>query len=313
MQNKKVSVIMSVYNETENELKAAIDSILSQSFNDFEFIIVLDNPKNTVLCDMIRQYLKQDNRIIFLKNEENKGLPFSLNRALTKARGEYIARMDADDISYQNRLEKQINYIEATGMDLIYSGIEYIDESGKSLWKSDALGKSSRKCRNTIKYVNCSSHPTWFFRKKILDAVTGYNDIPFAEDYDFLCRVISSGHKACGMDEILLKYRMRSESFSNSNKVYQDIMSKCISEEYRKRFNRYSSKRVMEMYQKCIQDKKYCCFIQERYENGQEYKKCFRKRQYFQGMAIIIKSFFKHPSLVGEIYRKGYIKIINIL
>ena len=104
----KMSVIMPVYNG-EKYLKEAIDSILNQTFSDFEFIIVNDcSSDNTE--DIIKSY--KDNRIVYLKNEENSGVATTLNRGLDIAKGEYIARMDADDISLPKRFEKQVDFMD---------------------------------------------------------------------------------------------------------------------------------------------------------------------------------------------------------
>ncbi len=102
---------MSTYNETVEELKKAIDSILTQTFKNFEFIIILDNPQNYEHKKVINEYLSKDKRIIFLINESNIGLAASLNEGIENAKGDYIARMDADDISMPNRLEKEYNYL----------------------------------------------------------------------------------------------------------------------------------------------------------------------------------------------------------
>ncbi|MEW8956830.1 glycosyltransferase family 2 protein, partial [Clostridium sp.] len=111
--NPKISIIMAAYNETRQWLSKAIESILNQSYRDFEFIIILDNPKNQELKDLITEYLKKDGRIKFFINEENLGLIKSLNKGIKEAKGEYIGRMDADDICYLNRLQVQLDFLES--------------------------------------------------------------------------------------------------------------------------------------------------------------------------------------------------------
>ena len=103
----KISVIMSAYKEDEKWLRASIESILNQSFQDFEFIIVLDNPDAKKLDYIIKEYKERFSKIKYFKNKKNMGLVYSLNFALKHAKGEYIARMDADDIEIPTRLEEE--------------------------------------------------------------------------------------------------------------------------------------------------------------------------------------------------------------
>ena len=103
-----VSVIMPNYNTPEEYLRAAMESILSQTYSNFEFIIV-DDGSTDDSPSIIKSY--QDDRIIFIKNEKNLGITKSLNIALARATGEFVARMDADDISLPQRLERQVHYM----------------------------------------------------------------------------------------------------------------------------------------------------------------------------------------------------------
>ena len=106
----EISVIMSVYND-EKYIAKAIDSILTQSFSNFE-LIICDDYSTDRSSNIIEKYVKQDNRIVFFKNEKNLGLATSLNRCIERAKGKYIARMDSDDISLPNRFEVEYNYLE---------------------------------------------------------------------------------------------------------------------------------------------------------------------------------------------------------
>ena len=106
MKSPMVSVIMSVYNEPAEWIMLAIDSVLHQTYRDVEFIIVCDNPDNDSICNLLSNYMDNDTRIVLILNKTNIGLTRSLNVALHKCKGKYIARMDADDISFPNRFEK---------------------------------------------------------------------------------------------------------------------------------------------------------------------------------------------------------------
>ena len=123
-----ISVVMSTYNRSKDDkdlLSRAISSILNQTFKDFELIIINDGSDDKT-AEILKNFAKKDKRIVILTNEQNKGLPYSLNRGLDKARGKYIARMDDDDYSLRKRFEKQVRFLDenkhitATGCPLVF-------------------------------------------------------------------------------------------------------------------------------------------------------------------------------------------------
>ncbi|HAS7841575.1 TPA: glycosyltransferase family 2 protein, partial [Vibrio cholerae] len=134
MSSPKISVVMSVYNG-EKYLGEAIDSILKQTFSDFEFIIINDGSTDKTL-EIIKSYMKKDDRIV-LVSRENKGLIVSLNEGLDLAKGQYIARMDADDISIKSRFEKQIEFLDSNpDIGVCGTWVEVFGENIKSKkWK----------------------------------------------------------------------------------------------------------------------------------------------------------------------------------
>ena len=129
-----ISVIMSTYKEDESQLRQSIESILNQTYQNFEFIIILDNAENEMHRSVIHDYAARDSRIRFLVNEGNHGRTLALNRGLALAKGEYIAIMDADDISLPKRFEIELTYIEKNGYDLIGGITEIIDENGNDVY-----------------------------------------------------------------------------------------------------------------------------------------------------------------------------------
>jgi len=134
MRNPKISVVMTTYREPEEYLRKSIESILNQTFEDFEFIIVLDDPNNERNEKLIEEYAKKDNRIVFLKNERNLGRGASRNRAIDIAKGKYIAIIDADDIALPERLEKQFNFLEENeDVDLLFTWAYWIDEYSRKI------------------------------------------------------------------------------------------------------------------------------------------------------------------------------------
>ena len=126
MKEPLISIIMSTYNEEEEWLRQSIESILDQTWKNLELILVLDNPENQKLEEVILQYQAKDPRLVFVKNERNQGLVDSLNKALTLVKGEYVARMDADDICYPKRLEWQYQMMKKTKADFVLSAMDFL-------------------------------------------------------------------------------------------------------------------------------------------------------------------------------------------
>lgn len=215
----KVSVIMSVFNENEKWLKESIYSILNQSFTDFEFIVVNDNPSNKAIERLLESIY--DQRLTIVNNIENKGLVYSLNKALNIANGEYIVRMDADDIAFKNRIEKQIKYLEENNLDMIGCSEIVINEDGEQI-REYILPTNERKI---VGYSYCGEdkipHPCWLVRKEVYDKLNRYRNIKFCEDFDFILRAIKNNIKVGNCNEFLLKYRVRENSISNTNRKKQ--------------------------------------------------------------------------------------------
>ena len=227
-----ISIIMSTYKEEENLLRESIESILNQTYKDFEFIIILDFPENNLHKKIIEEYSKIDNRIRFFVNEKNLGLTGSLNRGLSLAKGEYIARMDADDISLPYRLERQLEYIKKNQYDLIGGITQMIDEDGNSIYSIQKVPTDFNKIKKALRYGQCIAHPTWLGRKEVFDYLNGYRNIPLCEDFDFTLRVVLNGFKISNLNETVLKYRMTKNSISRNNLYDQYLYMKYITNEY---------------------------------------------------------------------------------
>ncbi len=231
-----VSVIMSAYNEEPDWLIEAIESIINQTYRNIEFIIILDNPNSNILEKIIKDYCLSDNRIRFYKNDTNIGLVKSLNRALGYVNGEFVARMDADDVSLPERLEKQVKYMELhPDIDLLGCRVIYIDEAGSELFTSPKIPEDTRLIKSCLKNINCFCHSTWLFRRVCADKIGGYRNVLYAEDYDFLCRLVTNNLKLANTNEILLKYRNRESGISNRNEIHQFINSKRVIKLYKQR------------------------------------------------------------------------------
>ena len=228
-----ISVIMSTYKEDERLLRESIESILNQTYRDFEYIIILDYPDNDVHKSVIEEYAFKDNRIHFYINEKNMGLTDSLNRGLSLCHGEYISRMDADDISLPNRLERQMKYLEKNHYDLIGGITEMINENGSLLYSIKSVPTDPKKINKALRYSQCIAHPTWLGRKEVFEKNAGYRHMPLCEDYDFTLRAVLNGFVVSNLNEAVLKYRMTSNSISRSNLFEQYLYMSYITNEYK--------------------------------------------------------------------------------
>lgn len=236
---KVISVLMSVFNENEEELRSSVDSILNQSFADFEFIITIDNPTNEMLNDILSEYARLDSRIVLIKNQENIGLAESLNRAASVARGKYFCRMDADDISVPDRLQKQHEVISKKDYDLVCSSFYYIDENGKVIGDNKECYSSSG-IKRIIKYKNVIHHPTVIMKADAFYKVGGYNNFPCAQDYDLWLRMVKYNYRFYMMKDKLIYYRIRPESTSFKKRYLQQCTIEYIQLINRKKLYKFS-------------------------------------------------------------------------
>ncbi len=233
MSSELISVIMSTYNEPEDWIRKSIESILGQTLQKLEFLIVCDNPNNKELINLLEEYKEKDSRIKLILNDENIGLTKSLNKALNITVGTFIARMDSDDIAISDRLEKQLKYLKDNDLDLVGSGVVCIDEEENEITTLNNLPKDNEAFKKRVIYNNCMPHPTWFGKAEVFKENRGYRDVPYAEDYDFLLRSLDKGFRLGNIKEVLLRYRMRSTSISNKNGLKQFLISQKLVERYK--------------------------------------------------------------------------------
>ena len=229
-----ISVIMSNYNTPEEFLREAIESVLNQTYSDFEFIIVDDCSTDNSL-EIIESY--KDSRIIIIKNEKNLGITKSLNRALKAAQGEFVARMDGDDICLPERFHKQVDFLKQNP-DTIVCGT-WVELFGK--------GADSHKEKTTCKtlpeketlqinllfgnHLNII-HPSAMFNNKLLkNNNIAYNEnYIFAQDYRMWVECCKKGDLA-NVSEILFKYRIHNKAVSSDKKSVQTECAKTIMAE----------------------------------------------------------------------------------
>ncbi|MEW6144367.1 MAG: glycosyltransferase [Thermodesulfobacteriota bacterium] len=207
----KVTVLMTVYNG-EKFLKEAIDAVLSQTFRDFEFLIINDGSTDGSR-EIIESY--KDPRINLVDNERNIGLTASLNRGLRLAGGEYIARQDADDVSLPERLEKQISILERDReTTLIGSWYLEIDESGNPLREYKLPCEPLQIRWDSIFY--CSFSTVVFRRERVLNNVGFYDEsFRYAQDWELYSKIART-HTVVNVGECLVKYRLHSRSMTDT-------------------------------------------------------------------------------------------------
>lgn len=238
---EKISVVMAVYNEPPWMIEQAMESIFCQTYKNIELIVVLDNPKNEELNKFLLQY---GNRMKLIVNKENRGLPYSLNAGIAAASGRIIARMDSDDISLPNRLEAEYKFLTEGSYDLISSNITYIDEDGKDLNRIHSAPDTDKKLLRRLKHVNCMSHPTYMFTKRMYDITGGYKEeLRAAQDYEFVMHAIAKGFHIGFCTEILLKYRIRNGNISQTKNVLQRFVTYYVRKAYIKKKG-YSKKYI---------------------------------------------------------------------
>ena len=218
-----VSVVLPAFNE-ETYIADAIRSILDQTFRDFEFIIV-DDGSTDGTGDIIEQYAASDARIVLVRNQENLGLPRSMNTALELARGRYICRMDADDVSYPDRLEKQLAFMESRPDVVIIGGTMEVCSLDMKVICKRIYNLSDAEIRRKLFRYSPFCHPGTFFHKEEARKVGGYNEKIFpAEDYDFYFRLGRVGDFA-NLPDTIIKMRVNPSGISYSNIRKSEVLT----------------------------------------------------------------------------------------
>lgn len=224
--SRTISVLMSVFSEPLEWINEAIYSILKQSYNDFEFIIINDNPQRLELKKLLCKFSKEDDRIIIIENEENIGLTKSLNNALSLSKGKFIARMDADDIALNNRFKIQIEFLENNrNVSLVGSWTRTFEDFIK-IYKYPA---NSKLLKANLLIGNRISHSSVMFRKEDFFKNNLYYDTDFlkAQDYELWCRA-SLKLKLKNISAVLVMNRTHSGQISKqglrSQNKYADFI-----------------------------------------------------------------------------------------
>lgn len=202
---KKISIIMGIYN-CSSTLPEAVNSIINQTYNNWELIMCDDGSSDDTYF-VAKTFADNYSNIILIKNESNMGLNYTLNRCLDIATGEYIARMDGDDVSLPTRLEKELHFLE-TRHDYAFVGTPmiYFNENGDF---GIGLGDREPQCADFV-YGSQFSHATVLVRKEIYDIVGGYSvskSFLRVEDWHLWIKIYSKGYRGYILSEALYKMR----------------------------------------------------------------------------------------------------------
>jgi glycosyltransferase involved in cell wall biosynthesis len=223
-----ISVLMSVHDDAKY-VGQAVESILNQSYGRFEFLITNDCSSDGSR-DILAHYAEQDERIFLIDNEENIGLTKSLNRMIERARGPYLARMDADDIAMPDRFRRQIEVFRRepeTGV--VFGDTVLIDKSGAEIcqsWRPDE--KTILRVLPNRCYI---PHPTVMMRKETVEALGGYNEECWTgQDKDLWLRMRAAEVQFRYLKSVLLKYRINPDSVRghSSENYWFAVANRCI-------------------------------------------------------------------------------------
>lgn len=190
-------------------VKPAIQSILDQTFKEFEFIIVANGSEADFIIREIKNIFPNEERIVYFKTQIGQ-LAHALNVGIDAAKYDYIARMDADDIAYSDRLEIQLNYIQENSLDLVGTSAELINEKGEGIgFRKAVIGdKINKKLVFSCPFI----HPTVMYKKDFVIKARGYNSGFNSEDYDLWLRMNRLNVSWDNMSTPLLKYRIHSSA-----------------------------------------------------------------------------------------------------
>ncbi|MFQ6759860.1 MAG: glycosyltransferase [Alphaproteobacteria bacterium] len=209
----RVSVLTPIYNTNPAHLREMIESILSQTFTDFEFLILNDSPDNTEIEKIVLGYAKRDKRVRYAKNEKNMGITPSRNKLLDMARGEYVAIFDHDDISVPTRLAQQVAYLDThPSVDVVSGWLQYFG-ADNSVWRTPEFDTDIRIMLCDGCYI---AHTAAMIRKSVLtDNNIKYEEFYTpAEDYMLWVRLMDVTH-FYNIPDVLVKYRWTGDNTSS--------------------------------------------------------------------------------------------------
>lgn len=241
MKIPKVSVIMPTYN-AERYLRSSINSILNQTYQNFELIII-DDCSTDATPTILEEYSEKDDRVKTITNRKNLGPAKSRNKGIKMARGKYIAVQDSDDISLPERLERQVEYLERNKDVVILGTSAYIiDDEGEPIGE-DTVPVEDKKIRKILSRRNCLYHGSVMFHRKKVESLGFYREkFKYAHDLDLYLRVLEIG-KINNLPESLYINRLSFNSFRKAHmqRKFSEIARRFARERREKGIDSYNS------------------------------------------------------------------------
>ena len=231
MHDVKITVLMPCYNAADY-IADAIQSVLTQTFRDFEFLIVNDGSTDNTAA-LVRSF--NDERIVFIEQKQ-QGIAAALNNGLKHARADYIARFDADDICFPDRLEKQFDYMQSNPECIVAgSGADYIDDAGNFVFTRYPLASKNEEIKGLAFYKCPFIHASVIFKKTTVTSL-GYNINAHSFEDHLLWLQLKEKGNMYNMEEPLLSVRLNPRSFTmderKRSKTFHQIKYKALKEEY---------------------------------------------------------------------------------
>ncbi len=224
----EISVVMSVYKESLDSFKMAVNSILCQDYEDFDFIIINDNPNE----EKYRKYIAElsNKKIRYFDNQSNIGLARCMNKAAALSKAKYLARMDADDCSEPNRLSIEYETALRKGADVVYSPCIIMDAEGNEIRKTPYYNENYIYKKLPIE--NPIIHPSVLLNRERFIRLGGYNNYITSQDYDLWLRMLANGYNFSGVKECLIRKTDHRESVSSDKAYLQLVTGQYISYQY---------------------------------------------------------------------------------
>jgi glycosyltransferase involved in cell wall biosynthesis len=214
----KVSVIMTFFNESADLLKRSVTSILNQTFQDYEFIVIAGNPENTSGIEYMKSISSINNKINFIVGEKKLLMTICLNRAIKLAKGKYIAIQESDDESLPERLERELAVIEKNdNIDVIGTAIAYINNADKKVLVKRFYPEDPHKAFNKYTAI---AHPTYMAKRELFEKYGYYDEseeVRNSPDHDLWCRWVIQGVRFYNIPEVLFNYYQSADNGRNKN------------------------------------------------------------------------------------------------
>lgn len=294
--------LLPVYNG-EDFIRETIESILSQTFKDFELLIIDDGSTDNT-HNIINEI--QDSRIKLVKNADNLGLIRTLNKGLKLSKGKYILRIDADDICYPSRLEKQISYMEKNDDIVICGGnAKFVYDNKSNVWSPPTRFLD---CKTHLLFGNCFVHSSIVLRRSFFEKYDYKYELAYkhAEDFALWNKIVRNKFKVANIKDVLVDYRIHDNNISSYAEAAEQERFKVLSSIYEKNFVKYSDKVTEEIL--------YCHFKFSSFERDSCVKNLNLNVLFVFYLCLIKNSFFKNDFSIMYFKKQIiYLIIKNIL